>query len=196
MLETGVPDIYQGNEVWNFSLVDPDNRRPLDFEVIVNTFHQLEKRMQSLQPLQLIQQLIQDMHSSSGDIKMFVTHKLLQLRKAHSDLFTSGEYIPLDVVGDHKDHLVAFARSWSSGQGDARSWVIVLTGRFFASLSPQLVGDAWKGTQLTLSSLHLPQHSFQDVFSGQVFQLSSDLPVPICAILAHLPFSVLLSMGH
>ncbi len=78
----GVPDIYQGNETWDFSLVDPDNRRPVDY---------------STRP--------------SGN-KFFVTRTLLNLRREHPDLFAKGDYVPLEVTGRYKECCIAFKREW------------------------------------------------------------------------------------
>lgn len=100
----GVPDVYQGCEFWDLSLVDPDNRRAADYG----------KRMTSLQSFEgqdtatLIPQLWQSRFDAR--IKLWLTRQLMQLRNKHPYLFTEGEYLPLEVTGKYKDHVIAFAR--------------------------------------------------------------------------------------
>lgn len=88
----GVPDIYQGTELWDLSLVDPDNRRPVDFE----------KRMEILNS--------GGSTWANGEIKLSVLHKLLQIRNKYTDVLTHGEYVPLKVVGKYSSHVIAFMR--------------------------------------------------------------------------------------
>lgn len=97
----GVPDFYQGTEFWDTSLVDPDNRRPVDFEARAEALKEVatEPRWDDLIA-----------HAADGRIKLAWTHHLLALRKAHSDLFASGNYLPLEITGPHRDHVIAFAR--------------------------------------------------------------------------------------
>lgn len=96
----GVPDFYQGTELWDFSLVDPDNRRPVDF---------VERA--AARPLIEApdwEHLVQDWQS--GRLKLAWTRHLLKLRTELAEVFTSGDYQPLEVSGPHRDHIIAFAR--------------------------------------------------------------------------------------
>ncbi len=97
----GVPDIYQGGELWDFSLVDPDNRRPVDWEKRVA----LLKKLKRMQPRDLAAGW------QDGREKLFVTHRLLLLRRAHPRLFAEGDYRPVEVAGDRSNHLCALARN-------------------------------------------------------------------------------------
>jgi malto-oligosyltrehalose synthase/4-alpha-glucanotransferase len=100
----GVPDVYQGCEMWDFSYVDPDNRRPVDYE----------KRMQILQGFEgkseeeLFNHLWENRYSAQA--KLWLIHQLLQIRKSNPDIFAEGEYIPLNVEGEYKQHVLAFGR--------------------------------------------------------------------------------------
>jgi (1->4)-alpha-D-glucan 1-alpha-D-glucosylmutase len=97
----GVPDIYQGGELWDFNLVDPDNRRPVDWacrRAILDVGD-------ALTPGDVAQNWRQ------GWEKLFVTRRLLELRRALPDLFAAGDYRPLDVSGDRSQHICAFARA-------------------------------------------------------------------------------------
>src|SRR5438046_9279782 len=80
----GVPDIYQGNEVWDYSLVDPDNRRPVDYK-------QRRDMLEAL-PTATIDELSRNW--PDGRIKMLLTQRLMQFRRKHADLFIRGEYLP------------------------------------------------------------------------------------------------------
>src|SRR5207245_11320738 len=97
----GVPDIYQGGELWDFSLVDPDNRRPVDWELRRALLHEVG----TLAVGKL------GGYAEDGREKLFIIHRLLQLRRRHPELFFAGEYVPLEVLGARNgDHLCAFAR--------------------------------------------------------------------------------------
>ncbi|WP_316849327.1 malto-oligosyltrehalose synthase [Pedobacter agri] len=94
----GIPDLYQGSELWDFSLVDPDNRRPVDYK----------RRNNVLKEDSAINELWNERYS--GEIKLWLTEKLLKFRKENEDVFASGEYIPLKVIGDYQTNILAFAR--------------------------------------------------------------------------------------
>jgi malto-oligosyltrehalose synthase/4-alpha-glucanotransferase len=100
----GVPDVYQGCEFWDFSLVDPDNRRPVDFEKRIQVFKELESKSGE----ELLTQLWTNRYSAA--IKLWTVHELMEVRKLHPDVFTEGEYIPLTTEGTYKEHVLAFAR--------------------------------------------------------------------------------------
>ncbi|MFC2072877.1 malto-oligosyltrehalose synthase, partial [Chloroflexota bacterium] len=104
----GVPDFYQGMELWDFSLVDPDNRRPVNFErrkEYLDYFVEREVQGQQL----LAQQALNSWED--GRVKLYVTYKALNIRKSCKDIFQDGEYIPLKVEGHKQEHVCAFVRS-------------------------------------------------------------------------------------
>jgi maltooligosyltrehalose synthase len=94
----GVPDTYQGTELWDLSMVDPDNRRPVDYE----------KRSQMLESSKTSNELWET--RITGEIKLRLLHQLLTIRNKYSELFIEGEYIPLETQGRYKDHMLAFIR--------------------------------------------------------------------------------------
>ncbi len=96
----GVPDFYQGTEFWDLSLVDPDNRRPVDFA----------ERREVLASIETPdwKNLVQNW--SNGHLKLAWTRHLLKLRTELAELFTHGDYQPLEISGPHRDHVIAFAR--------------------------------------------------------------------------------------
>jgi (1->4)-alpha-D-glucan 1-alpha-D-glucosylmutase len=138
----GVPDIYQGNETWDFSLVDPDNRRPVDYE----------KRRQMLAELRAdgfgtLRTLVDDLRD--GRCKLFLTWKVLHFRRQHEDLFRRGEYLPLRVSGEHAANLCAFARHHE------RELAITIAPRLYLRLLgereiPPLGAEVWKNTVIEL----------------------------------------------
>src|ERR1700712_3077315 len=96
----GVPDFYQGTEFWDFSLVDPDNRRPVDFA----------ERARGLGGPEAPDWDRMGRDWPDGHIKLAWTRHLLKLRTELSEVFTDGDYEPLEVSGPHRDHVIAFAR--------------------------------------------------------------------------------------
>jgi (1->4)-alpha-D-glucan 1-alpha-D-glucosylmutase len=103
----GVPDFYQGTELWDFSLVDPDNRRPVDFEWRRGALKDIQQRSKTK-----MSDLIADLmtYIKDGRIKLFLIARSLAARNANLELFQNGAYIPLDVIGEHQERIVAFAR--------------------------------------------------------------------------------------
>ena len=94
----GIPDIYQGTELWDLSLVDPDNRRAVDFD----------KRMKMLQEDKSFSELLKTYQT--GEVKLKLTHQLLQIRNQYHEILTNGEYVPLNVEGKYNDHVLGFMR--------------------------------------------------------------------------------------
>ncbi len=102
----GVPDLYQGTETWDFSLVDPDNRCPVDFQRLSSALEELRGREEDL--VGLAQELLE--HWEDGRVKLFLTYRALNFRRTHPLLFQEGEYLPLEALGEVQDHVLAFAR--------------------------------------------------------------------------------------
>ncbi len=126
VLTPGVPDFYQGTELWDFSLVDPDNRRPVDFSARANELAKEPENWQSLSE-----------NWRDGRIKFALTRSLLRLRREHNELFRRGSYEPLAVSGPQAEHVIAFSRTWK------RQQLIVAIGRHFAPLTGG--GRHWPG---------------------------------------------------
>jgi (1->4)-alpha-D-glucan 1-alpha-D-glucosylmutase len=103
----GISDFYQGTELWDFSLVDPDNRRPVDFEARAKLLNELTQHESQGQEL-VIQQILRSWED--GRVKLYVTYKGLNARKSRSKLFQDGEYVPLQVTGHRQERVCAFVR--------------------------------------------------------------------------------------
>lgn len=112
----GLPDIYQGTELWDLSLVDPDNRRPVDYSIRIKWLNELEQ-LSKQDPEKLREILWQERYN--GKIKLWLTQQLLKYRKANPELFLSGDYIPLKTTGKYADHIMAFMRRYGS------KWILV-----------------------------------------------------------------------
>ena len=108
----GVPDFYQGTELWDFSLVDPDNRRPVDFSTRMALLNGLRDRILEGDLAALARELLA--HWEDGRLKMYTTHRALHCRRQSAELFQAGSYIPLQTGGPSADRIVAFARTWAT----------------------------------------------------------------------------------
>lgn len=145
----GVPDVYQGNELWNFTLVDPDNRRPVDFALRGRLAAELEAAWggDGVHAAAHLDRLLRA--PEDGRIKMHVHLRALAERQAHAALFTSGSYTPLEAAGERAEHVFAFARA------DARDATLTvvsrLTTRLGAASGALPVGEAaWGDSVLPL----------------------------------------------
>jgi (1->4)-alpha-D-glucan 1-alpha-D-glucosylmutase len=136
----GVADFYQGCELWNFDLVDPDNRRPVDYMRRLRLLDELQPlidRAEEGAPVMPdLAHLVR--HWYDGRIKMFVTACLLRFRRRHAELMLSGDYLPLAVEGPAADHLVGFARCRPS--------------KALLCIVPRLTGrlSSWESTRIFL----------------------------------------------
>jgi len=133
----GVPDLYQGAEFWDFSLVDPDNRRPVDFNA----------RQQALNTPPGTDQLLTHWHD--GRIKQALIAQVLGLRSAQPELFRHGSYTPLEVLGQHADRVVAFSREHQGKQ------LVVVVPRWSHALlengvQPLIPAQVWGDTRVKL----------------------------------------------
>ncbi|QKZ11190.1 malto-oligosyltrehalose synthase [Spirosoma sp. KUDC1026] len=141
----GVPDVYRGGESWDLSLVDPDNRRPVDFDRLCRDLDELIARQEGGD-----QEIWADLWSQrwDGRIKQWLTRFLLQERDEHADIFTKGEYLPLTVEGTYREHVLAFARRYES------SWYVVAIPLHAAQLCQQqgktIMELDWQDTRLVL----------------------------------------------
>ena len=102
----GIPDTYQGTELWDLSMVDPDNRRPIDYEVRKNFLEEIGTEIAELPELWRT--------APTGKIKLFFLRKMLKLKEKYPDVFDKGQYLPLSVRGKYSDHVLAFARHYQN----------------------------------------------------------------------------------
>jgi (1->4)-alpha-D-glucan 1-alpha-D-glucosylmutase len=173
----GVPDLYQGTEYWDFSLVDPDNRRPVDFRARTAS---LETR-----PLESLTASWRE-----GHIKQAVIARALAARRAAPRLFADGAYLPLPVEGERADHVVAFARRHED------DWAIVVVPRLPSRLLRSDGGisirkAAWKNTTIRL--LDRPNRPLIDAFTGKAMD-TGDGSLSLSALCGRIPVALLSSV--
>ena len=171
----GVPDIYQGSETMDLSLVDPDNRRMPDYDHLQDL---LDHTPDVAEPDTWL----------DGHLKQHVIASLLKLRQQHPDLFWHGEYLPLTIAGEKREHAVAFARKLG------RQTLIVIAPRFLAAAIRQADGlpgaDFWYATGVSMRDL-AAEDTLVDLFSNRSFERGERLMLD--DVLAERPYAVLLS---
>jgi (1->4)-alpha-D-glucan 1-alpha-D-glucosylmutase len=164
----GVPDFYQGTEFWDLSLVDPDNRRPVDFAERAAVLASMESpNWESLAQ-----------HWPDGHIKFAWTRHLLKLRTELADVFAHGDYQPLEISGPHRDHVIAFARR------RGRDAAITAVAKSFALMSQG--GRVWPRAESYDGALNLKGYSMEGI-SGK----AGATEVRLSALFQHLPAVVL-----
>jgi (1->4)-alpha-D-glucan 1-alpha-D-glucosylmutase len=194
-LSPGVPDFYQGHELITLSLVDPDNRRPVDFD---------ERRALLAQCRQVLEQddrsaTLRDWvaRAVDGRAKFWVTWRALQLRQQEAAWLTRADYLPLDVRGAKAAHVLAFARH------DGSSWVVVVAARLHAGLGApvgQLPGpDVWADTAVVWPDAGpavpaWPVRGLEDVISGGRHTLIDGV-LPMAALLTEWPVAALVGVA-
>jgi (1->4)-alpha-D-glucan 1-alpha-D-glucosylmutase len=172
----GVPDIYQGTEIWDYSLVDPDNRRPVDYELR----RQMLKSLSSATPGELMQTW------PDGRIKLFLTRHILQLRRGHEDLFKGGEYVPLHTSGTFAESCVSFIRRF----GD--NWIAVIAPRLSSRIGFPPIGEAWQDTAIQLPETFSLKDA-HDLFTCQPIR-HHKRQVAVRDALSVLPFAVITNL--
>lgn len=159
----GVADFYQGSEIWDFSMVDPDNRRPVDFQKRIQMLDDLRRDL-SARPRRLLQDI--QSHWQDGRIKLFVTDRALDFRRVHADLYCYGEYTPIDAAGVRSANVCAFARH-KEGQ-----WCLTVAPRLTTHLAPSgrmPLGELWQDTAMLLPPNAPAQ--WCDAFTGESIAL-------------------------
>ncbi|MGE3678948.1 MAG: malto-oligosyltrehalose synthase, partial [Burkholderiales bacterium] len=186
----GVPDLYQGNEIIDLSLVDPDNRRNVDYALRGRLLDDMEALAGAPDLASRLAALLQD--PCDGRAKLWVTWRLLQLRRRLPELFSQGGYRALAASGAAATHVVAYQRAHEG------SVLVVAVGRFFARLlrDPQALplGGAWGDTRIALPGL-ADGTVLTDTLSGASHVLSGGA-LPLAQVFAALPVAVLLAASR
>jgi len=190
MTSPGVPDFYQGAELWDYNLVDPDNRRPVDFEVRMEMLEEL-RTMESEKGLRgLLTELLAE--PGDGRIKMYITWKALNLRRGLCDLFERGEYLPIDVTGQQHENVCSFARRLGA------QCVIVAVPRLLTGLIREpgimpLGREAWGDSSLAAPFTE-EGTSYRNIFTGEnliVPKKDNALVLPLAEVFASSPVALL-----
>jgi len=172
----GVPDIYQGTEIWDYSLVDPDNRRSVDYK----------RRREMLESLATTNahDLVRDW--ADGRIKMFLTRCVSQFRREHTELFQHGKYLPLTPSGTLAECCVSFARELED------QWIIIIAPRLSSHLGFPPIGESWKDTIVELPET-LPLAHAHDLFTCRPIPVQ-DRRVKLADAMSILPFAAITNL--
>jgi (1->4)-alpha-D-glucan 1-alpha-D-glucosylmutase len=179
----GVPDFYQGCECWDFSLVDPDNRRPVNFAARIEMLDDLSRRGEG-DRVGMIRSLLEN--PSDGAIKLYVTERCLSLRRRLSQVFRQGNYVALASSGRHAQKIIAFARQSEEGQ------IIVAVGRLLLPLDACTrapLGELWSDTQLVLPGAFQAK-VLRDLFTGNLYRVRAE-SIDIASLFSDLPLALL-----
>ncbi len=175
----GIPDFYQGTELWDLNLVDPDNRRPVNFQKRQEVLSKIAELVPSKAPSLL-------KSHSDGKAKLYAIYKALELRRKLKELFNEGTYLPLAVNGASKSNVVAFMRNKGSFS------VIVVVPRFVSGLIK--AQDAWASAKWADTSISLPQAApsiWKDVFTDAPIRSEAGW-LPVKDVLGAFPVALLL----
>jgi (1->4)-alpha-D-glucan 1-alpha-D-glucosylmutase len=162
MASPGIPDFYQGSDLWDFRLVDPDNRQPVDFAERKLALTKLRALDESPSPAFI--EVAKNWRD--GNIKLYVIWKTLHQCAKHPELYSDGEFLPLDVRGKRAEHVSVFARRLN------KSWAVVVVPRWLARagfpLPPHGAGKFWGDT-----TVHLPKtapNRWKNVFTNGIVE--------------------------
>lgn len=165
----GVPDLYQGTELWDYSLVDPDNRRQVDYGLR----RELLATLADAQPGELLE------NWRDGRIKLFLTQRVLTFRREHADLFARGSYAALSVTGELAECCVAFMRELNGER------IVVLAPRLSSRVGFPPVGERWKETLVEFPASFRLEET-RDIFTG-----AKAASPRVADLFATLPFALL-----
>ena len=191
----GIPDIYQGNELWDFSLVDPDNRRPIDYSIRKNLLDQLMQQESTVGLLETAREVVVTRHD--GRIKLHMTCKSLNFRRENRVLFESGIYLPLTVEGTCQEHVCAFERSVEG------SSILVVAPRFCSRLIRASSGlplgpEVWQDTRI-IQPFDTASSCYRNLFTGEILNLDQEenrLSLALQDILSEYPVALLERIDH
>jgi (1->4)-alpha-D-glucan 1-alpha-D-glucosylmutase len=185
MTSPGIPDLYQGTELWDFSLVDPDNRRPVDF---ASRHEALQTYLQGSD----IEGLLSDWRS--GGIKQFVVFKTLQILRAAAGLFANGDYLPLPVTGPRSEHAIAYARRL--GDEDV---VVVVPRLIFSGVDgqagdtrPVISAEFWADSTVSMPPRSKPGQ-WLNIFDDAAHTTEASGTLRLADVFAGLPVAILRS---
>jgi (1->4)-alpha-D-glucan 1-alpha-D-glucosylmutase len=190
----GAPDLYQGTELWDLSLVDPDNRRPVDFARRARLARALGRRRPS--PA-LARELVAA--KADGRIKLYLSQRALACRRGRPELFADGEYLPLAARGDRAEHVVAFARRLADPPAEA----IVVVPRLVAGLLrgaavPPTGPEVWGETALPVPGAG-DGAAYRNVFTGETVRAvdgEGGTALPLAEVFASFPVALLERAGE
>jgi (1->4)-alpha-D-glucan 1-alpha-D-glucosylmutase len=180
----GVPDFFQGTELWDLNLVDPDNRRSVDFQKRASLLQRIQQK-EARDPGGLVRDLLAE--PSGGGIKLFLVRRGLLARRDRRELFETGAYIPLEARGTRAENVVAF------GRRSSRAWGIAIVPRFLSKILGEgawpLGEEFWNGTRIAGPN-DLPR-TWRNALTGENLAPGSEILVgsalrdfPVCLLVS------------
>lgn len=171
----GVPDFYQGSELWDFRLVDPDNRGPIDFSLRAGMLESLIKEAKA-ESIHVAREVFQSW--TDGRIKLYLIWKALTFRRRFGALFSHGEFHPVPIVGERSQNATVFLRRHEN------DWALAIAPKWVAgpnALLDQVFDESfWKGTSIALPN-EAP-HCWRNIFTGEKLSFETKGPQPLLRI--------------
>jgi (1->4)-alpha-D-glucan 1-alpha-D-glucosylmutase len=186
----GTPDIYQGDEMWNFTLVDPDNRRPVDFDVRRNGLERIASALRGGEA-EACAEMMRTV--ADGRIKLHVTRTALRLRRDMPGVFTRGSYRPLEAKGERARHLVAFVRQSGDGAAIAAGTRLPLSLGGAAGIP---TGLAWGDSTIILQGGDVPRR-WRCALTGRTIEahgVGGDMSLALREVFLTLPVALLVAV--
>lgn len=186
----GVPDFYQGTDLWDFSLVDPDNRRPVDYGKRMAMLAELKERESKTDLPEFCRELLA--RKNDGRIMLYLVYKALNFRKANPLVFAKGEYIPLNAYGPRSDNICAFERRTEAAS------IIIAVPRFLRRIAGDMAAplgrEVWEDTVLVIPDAE-PGTEYRNIFTGRstasAFYGREKIGVLLSDVFAHFPVALL-----
>jgi (1->4)-alpha-D-glucan 1-alpha-D-glucosylmutase len=186
----GTPDFYQGTELWDFSLVDPDNRRPVDFALRRRILAELDAEVAAASDLPALARRLVEARED-GRIKLHVVRRALSARHRHGALFAAGDYQPLEAAGPRAEHVCAYARTRGAESAITIVPRLLAAGGF---PDPPLGSAAWGAGSHVLIPAHEGRR-FRNAFTGESLRPESGR-LDLASVFASFPVALLIAGGE
>lgn len=191
----GVPDIYQGTDLWDYSLVDPDNRRPVDYSLRIRTLAALKDLERRMPAPNLCKELT--LRKNDGRIMLYLIYKALNFRKDLHEVFSAGEYIPLEADGLFSTNICAFERRTEQAS------VITAVPRFLTRITqepgePPLGRSVWQDSALLIETE--AGTDYRNIFTDEILTASlqgrGKIGLSLAEVFSHFPVALLVRTGE
>ena len=193
IVSPGVPDFYQGTELWDLSLVDPDNRRTVEYGTRTSLLRHIQPLLEGSYTNEPWKRELISMMSNwpNGKLKLFCTAAALNLRRRHADLFLFGDYVPFTARGERSEHVVALGRQFG------REAVVAIVPRLCTRLTTQensfpTGANCWQDTAVDLGPPFHDRH-YRNLLTGEAFWANDS--IPLSTEFSILPVSLLVSQN-